>query len=902
MNIKVQWLLVAMNIFLIKLYCGVSSTRSFVVSFQNSGGWSTEEWVEFDKPIPVLKEFTACHWEKTKYFSSDIMNVWAYCIANKAKKSSMHCVQLYTTGNGTTTNQQLLLLSWVEFVDNRTRGREVGVNIKDYRHRNWNHICWSYSSISNTNKFYYNGKLLGVISMENGYPIPTAGELEMASFIIGQEPDAFNGKFSVAQLFNGEVSELNLWDTILSDDDVLALGHCKSFLKGNILPWQKNWIVNHGARILDVNSEMFCKEDGRLIVFPKRQPKPIGRDLCNSHGGQLITPSSKKENDKMMRLLMEHKDVCMEKNPENPANTGKAVWLGLTKENNTWYSLHADKKNAIRNFAHWGKNPNMNITTDCSFVNTNGEWNYENQESCLNLQLCTICKVIGNPVFTINGLCQNNVFDYNYYLVTDDKNMIKYYEGYKSSNIVKKDNSWVFVLKRGNGANTRIVTMFENDDYFFPVGRVSWNMYDPKCGIKPEQKKKLSMSKCRFGEEFTCDSGNCIALDKRCNQNKDCDDESDENGCRLVQFPETYRKIQPPAPQSSSEPLPIYTFIEIIGIDEIDTLNMHVGLTLKIYMQWKDARLTFMNLIRNSGNKLTPEIAAQLWNPLQYVIHENALIGEIYPDSINEVEIRSIKPPIAMNPNNAIQDILYEGAYTIVTFKQRYRLLYRCRFSLRYFPFDTQTCKFIMKMENDKFSSVSLEQDKTSENPTGVTYVGPENANEFRIDKILAYTGIIGKHTYFNFTIKLERIYTDQMIETFFPTMLLWMLAYFTLFIKSDHFNERIMVSLTVLLVLAALLTPIKSRIPPTSYFKYIDMWFLWYITYIFSITLFHIILHSCITKIETNRVTIGTRSITVRKQNDNSRKDAINDIAKFLLLIPFIVFNCLYFALQFSN
>ena len=87
-------------------------------------------------------------------------------------------------------------------------------------------------------------------------------------------------------------------------------------------------------------------------------------------------------------------------------------------------------------------------------------------------------------------------------------------------------------------------------------------------------------------------------------------------------------------------------------------------------------------------------------------------------------------------------------------------------------------------------------------------------------------------------------MYTDQLISTFFPTILLWMLAYFTIFIKPENFNERMMVSVTVLLVLAALLAPIRSEIPPTSYFKYIDLWFLWYSTYIFSISLFHIMFH----------------------------------------------------------
>ena len=137
MNMKLRWLLCSAIIILITKYRSGSSTQSFVVSFQNSGTWSTEEWVEFDKPIPLLKDFTACHWEKIKYFSSDTMNVWAYCIARKNQTDRINCTQLYSSENSTTANRQLILSS-------RVNSRKLGVNIEKYRHRTWNHICWSY--------------------------------------------------------------------------------------------------------------------------------------------------------------------------------------------------------------------------------------------------------------------------------------------------------------------------------------------------------------------------------------------------------------------------------------------------------------------------------------------------------------------------------------------------------------------------------------------------------------------------------------------------------------------------------------------------------------------------------------------------------------------------------------
>ena len=51
------------------------------------------------------------------------------------------------------------------------------------------------------------------------------------------------------------------------------------------------------------------------------------------------------------------------------------------------------------------------------------------------------------------------------------------------------------------------------------------------------------------------------------------------------------------------------------------------------------------------------------------------------------------------------------------------------------------------------------------------------------------------------------------------------------------------MVAVTALLVLASLLGAISDELPTTSYFKFIDLWFLWYLINIFLITLYHIML-----------------------------------------------------------
>ena len=146
-----------------------AGTKSFIASFQSSGKWSKDEWLEYTGKFPPLVEFTVCHWEKVQYFSTGINTVWAYCLFATKNESRMKCVEVFHRGNSipSTVGGNTDFVGWINgWTDSTIYADFINVS---YRHREWNHFCWSYSSITGINKAYHNGKLINTISLMEGY-------------------------------------------------------------------------------------------------------------------------------------------------------------------------------------------------------------------------------------------------------------------------------------------------------------------------------------------------------------------------------------------------------------------------------------------------------------------------------------------------------------------------------------------------------------------------------------------------------------------------------------------------------------------------------------------------------------------------------------------------------------
>ena len=140
----------------------------------------------------------------------------------------------------------------------------------------------------------------------------------------------------------------------------------------------------------------------------------------------------------------------------------------------------------------------------------------------------------------------------------------------------------------------------------------------------------LSLSSCRI-DQFTCNDGNCVNMDKRfsylkfttdatcigfrCDGELHCTDGSDEQQCRLVVPSVGYNKFLTPPPLKGQQYLYInvsYDFRNILYIDEEENF---IRITLNVQKDWYNSFLTFQNLKRDSVNLIFEDDKNMIWTP-----------------------------------------------------------------------------------------------------------------------------------------------------------------------------------------------------------------------------------------------------------------------------------------------
>ncbi|XP_062866943.1 uncharacterized protein LOC134329592 [Trichomycterus rosablanca] len=127
----------------------------------------------------------------------------------------------------------------------------------------WNSVCATWDGTTGLVQLWVNGNPSSRKGVKN------AGSLtETPKIILGQEQDSYGGSFDSTQSFVGMLTDVHMWDSVLSPDQITYYTYGLTFQPGNVLNWNSLQFAKNGNVI--VESQKTSQKAVNLAVEMKR--------------------------------------------------------------------------------------------------------------------------------------------------------------------------------------------------------------------------------------------------------------------------------------------------------------------------------------------------------------------------------------------------------------------------------------------------------------------------------------------------------------------------------------------------------------------------------------------------------------------------------------------------------
>merc|ERR1719495_1977386 len=101
-------------------------------------------------------------------------------------------------------------------------------------------------------------------------------------------------------------------------------------------------------------------------------------------------------------------------------------------------------------------------------------------------------------------------------------------------------------------------------------------------------------------------------------------------------------------------------------------------------MAWRDDKLTFLNIrdTADFNSSASREVSlskqSKLWLPLEKIVHENAVIGEIHAGLNRFVRVIANTNPLIPNTRSSVEDVQYSGKDNFLMMGGDFKISYKC--------------------------------------------------------------------------------------------------------------------------------------------------------------------------------------------------------------------------------
>ena len=335
---------------------------------------------------------------------------------------------------------------------------------------------------------------------------------------------------------------------------------------------------------------------------------------------------------------------------------------------------------------------------DLPWTNCWNEWLCDYGKACM-------CHYQQQPILHLRGLCKNSFISKSSELKTftfkqmpsDPDNMILL--GQYSTRIMYDSVTGKWKLKEDTFEVTAesIATRVS-----YALGKHTWTIANDSiyCNNGEPYTKDLKLTGCKEEGEFTCNDGQCVKMEERCNQVPDCRDKSDEKGCQMLILEDGYNKNIPPierADDGGVVPAAVSISMTLMKVVAIDETDHSIHLQFEMRMRWKENRAKYQNLKNDiSLNALIKDEVSALWLPLIIYLNtdqkESTRLGTVWEWSTKVIVTKE-----GGFKRSGVEEVdeaeVFEGAENDLTMVQAYTHEFQWQYQLNSYPFDTQVTK-----------------------------------------------------------------------------------------------------------------------------------------------------------------------------------------------------------------
>ena len=233
----------------------------------------------------------------------------------------------------------------------------------------------------------------------------------------------------------------------------------------------------------------------------------------------------------------------------------------------------------------------------------------------------------------------------------------------------------------------------------YVLGKHEWTVTNDvfSCSKGGSYTTHLKLSGCNPNGEFTCDDGQCVTMEQRCDQLPDCRDESDEFECNMLVLKKSYNKRVAPITSASTSnrtilPVVVNVSITLLKIVSMEEVQHKIDFQFKISLEWRENRAIYHNLKQESSlNSLTLTDIASLWLP--YVIYANTDMKEAarLEPGLRTTIVVTREGALTRSGKEVVDETeMFQGAENRLTMHQTYTKSFQCQYNLGRYPFDTQ--------------------------------------------------------------------------------------------------------------------------------------------------------------------------------------------------------------------